>query len=162
MLLSELIQKEDRSRAVGTADDGDSCCLSSVESHENSEEVCQVDTKLCCCTHDKADRVCNQRTEVCHRTYAHEDQGWEDTPLVQSKEIVEQTARMLKTLYVGIRLSHDVRVNVYKQHTECDRYKKQRLKFMLNRKIQEEASHCDHNVIAPVQIKKRRLVKQVV
>ena len=69
---------------------------------------------------------------------------------------------MLKTLYVGIRLSHDVRVNVYKQHTECDRYKKQRLKFMLNRKIQKEASHCDHNVIAPVQIKKRRLVKQVV
>ena len=77
-------------------------------------------------------------------------------------EKFEQTARMLKTLYVGIRLSHDVRVNVYKQHTECDRYKKQRLKFMLNRKIQEEASHCDHNVIAPVQIKKRRLVKQVV
>ena len=51
------------------------------------------------------------------------------------------------------RICHNVRIDIYKQHTECDRYKKQRLKFMLNRKIQEEASHCDHNVIAPVQIK---------
>ena len=59
------------------------------------------------------------------------------------------------------RVCHSVRIDIYKQHTECDRNKQKRLESFLDSKIKEYAGYCDHQVIAPCQIEECCLVNQV-
>ena len=59
------------------------------------------------------------------------------------------------------RICHNVRIDIYKQHTECDRNKQKRLESLLDSKVKEYAGYCDHQVIAPCQIKECCLMNQV-
>ena len=69
---------------------------------------------------------------------------------------------MFQTLNIRIRLCHDIRVNVYKQHTKCDWNQQQRLKPVPDRQVQEEACHQDHHIVSPFQIQKSCLVQEIV
>ena len=64
-------------------------------------------------------------TEVCHGSYAKEDQGRKDTPLIQSKEIPQKTADAVGRFF---RRIHDFRIDIYKQHAKCDGDQQQRRK----------------------------------
>ena len=66
---------------------------------------------------------------------------------------------MLDSGCIHIRLCHDIRIDIYEQHTECDRNKKQRLKTVFNCQIQEDTRYCDHDVVAYRQIHERRLIQ---
>ena len=73
--LSEFSGEEDTGRSVGTSDDGDGCGCFSIEAKSNGKEVSEVNSQLCCRTHQEGDRVGDERTEVSHRADAHENQG---------------------------------------------------------------------------------------
>ena len=40
------------------------------------------------------------------------------------------------------RVCHNVRIDIYKQHTECDRNKQKRLESLLDSKVKEYAGLC--------------------
>lgn len=124
------------------------------EAEQDSADIGDEDAELCGSAEQQALRVCNQRTEVCHRTNTHEDQGRKDGPLVHDVEIMKQSACMLNTSCIGVRLSHDIRIDIDEQHTKCDRYKKKRLKTMFDRQIQEHTCNQNHNVVSDLKVVK--------
>lgn len=58
-------------------------------------------------------------------------------------------------------MKHDIRVNIYQEHTKCNRYKQKRFKPMLDCKIKEKTCNCDHNVVTPSQVEERSLLHEV-
>ena len=103
-------------------------------------------------------RVRDQRTEVRHRTDTHEDQRRQYSPFIEQVEIVQQTAGSVWRFF---NRHDDVRIDVDKQHAECNRNEKERLKVLGNCKIQEYESYDDHDVVSPSDICKRGLFCQV-
>ena len=85
--LAQFSCQEDGGRSVSAADDGYGCSCLIRETHQDGQEVCQINTELGGCPHQERDGVCNQGPEIRHGPDAHENQGREDGPLVQLEEI---------------------------------------------------------------------------
>ena len=129
------------------------CSGFTVEAQPDRAEVCTENTELSGSAQKETHRVRDQGTEVRHRADAHEDQGRQDRPLIESEEIVEKSARGT----VG-RLRHDIGIDIDEQHTERDRNEQKGLKSLRDCKIKEYKRDEDHQVVAPCQIKKRCLL----
>ena len=80
--LPKLSCKENRSRAVRTADNRDCRCRLIIKSHQDRHQVSPEYTDLSRSAKQETQRVRNQWTEVRHRTDTHKDQGRQDTPLI--------------------------------------------------------------------------------
>ena len=156
--LSELGCKEDGSRAVSSADNGDGSCGLTVESEQNGHEIGHIDTELCCGAHKEGHRVRDQRTEVGHRADTHEDKGRKDGPLIQLVEIIQKTAGAIR--HIG-RMRDNIRIDINKKHTERDRYEQKRLISFCDCQIQEEQSNQDHDVVSHSQIEEGCLSYQI-
>ena len=157
--LSQLSAQEDGSRAVRSADDGDGSCRSVIEAQSDRAKISGEDTKLRCCSQQEALRVRNQGTKVRHRADAHEYQRRQNRPFIQHIEVIEQAARTVCRL---LRAKHDIRINIYQQHTEGDRKQKQGFKAPGNRQIKKNAGDYDHQIVSPGQVKERCLMNQIV
>ena len=129
--MSEFAREENGCGAVGSSDDGDGRCSLVVESQEDRKEVSYIDAQLGSRSHEEALRIGDQGTEVCHSAYSHEDQGRQDTPLIQKIEVMKQTAHAVACLF---RAGHDIRINIYQKHTEGNGNQKKRFEAFLNGK----------------------------
>ena len=139
--------------AVSAADDGDGGSGFAVETKCDRAEVGTEDTELSSCAQQETHGVRDQRTEVCHGADAHENQGRQDRPLIQSKEVVQKSARG------SVRgLRHDIGIDIDEQHTERDRDEQKGLKSFCDCQIEKNKRDEDHQVVAPGQIKKRCLM----
>ena len=150
-------------RTVGTADDTDSTCLCLCKAEENSTCKCYKDTNLCGSTEDKALRVRDERTKVGHTTDAEEDKRRINAELNTLIEVIKKSAvcRILNISYsvnhrFGVsrhrnilcgtlslcqklccRRSHNARIKINKQHTECDRKEQKRLILLFDCKVKQ-------------------------
>ena len=68
---------------------------------------------------------------------------------------------MGNTVGIHIGLSHNIRIDINQQHTECDGHQQQRLIIFFNCQIQEHTGNEDHYVVAPFQVQECGLVHQI-
>ena len=171
-----------RRRSVSTADDSNGTgFLSRKNTERHRADEGDEDAELCRSTQQEALRVGNQRTKVRHRADAEENQRRVDAELNALIEVIEQSAvgRDLVVLqafqdYGGIVACRSVvgghvigyklhlgrgrrgnaREHVDQQHAERNRQKKQRLKFLLDRQIQENKGNENHDIVTGIVAQK--------
>ena len=74
---------------------------------------------------------------------------------------MQKTAGMGNAVGIHIRLRHNIRIDIYQQHTKCNRHKQKGLVTFFNCQKQEYTGHDNHHVIAPFQIKECCLIYQI-
>ena len=62
---------------------------------------------------------------------------------------------------IHIGTCHNIRVDIYQDHTKGDRYKKKRFKIMSDRQVKKDASDGNHQHIAPGHAGKGCLMYQI-
>ena len=58
-------------------------------------------------------------------------------------------------------MKHNIRIDIYKQHTKGNRNKKQWLKAMVDCQIEKHAGNSDHDQVTKSQIHERGLIYEV-